>query len=88
MFNHVRNVVDVVIHTFSYVDADYRPSAWLAYMLTSMPAGNDALVTMLPRLRVDECRSIGCNDFYMFSIDAVESKPLKCYREHHHHYFY
>ena len=66
MFNHVRNVVDVVIHTFSYVGADYRPSAWLAYMLTSMPSGNDALVTMLPRLRVDECRSIGCNDFYMF----------------------
>ena len=53
MFNHVRNVVDVVIHTFSYVDAYYRPSAWQAYMFTSMPAGNDALVTMLPRLRVD-----------------------------------
>ena len=37
----------------SYVDADYRPSAWLAYMLTSKPAGNDALVTMLPRLNTD-----------------------------------
>jgi len=54
------------IKKLSYVDADYRPSAWLAYMLTSKPAGNDALVTMLPKLRVDECRSIGCNDFYMF----------------------
>ena len=54
------------IKKLSYVDADYRPSAWLAYILTSKPAGNDALVTMLPKLRVDECRSIGCNDFYMF----------------------
>ena len=52
------------IKILSYVDADYRPSAWLAYMLTSKPTGNDAFVT--PRLRVDECRSIGCNDFCMF----------------------
>lgn len=37
----------------TYVDADYRPSAWLAFMLTSKPAGNDALVTMLPRLNTD-----------------------------------
>jgi len=47
------------IKNLSYVDADYRPSAWLAYILTSKPAGNDAFVT--PRLR-----SIGCNDFCMF----------------------
>ena len=51
-------------NVLSYVDADYRPSAWLAYMLlTSKSAGNDALVTML---RVDERWSIGCNDFCMF----------------------
>ena len=58
MFNHVRNVVDVVIHTFSYVDADYIPSAWQAYMLTSMPVGNDALVTMLPRLMVTKASNL------------------------------
>jgi len=37
----------------SYVDSDYRPSTWLAFLLTSMPAGNQALPTMLPRMASD-----------------------------------
>jgi hypothetical protein len=34
----------------SYVDSDYRPSSWLAFMMTSKPAGKDGLLTMLPRV--------------------------------------
>jgi len=37
----------------SYVESDYRPSSWLAFMLTSKPAGKDALLTMLPRMDTD-----------------------------------
>jgi len=37
----------------SYDDSDYRPSAWLTFMLTSKPAGKDALLTMLPRMDSD-----------------------------------
>jgi len=34
----------------SYVDSDYRPAAWLAFLITSVHAGNQAVPTMLPRL--------------------------------------
>ena len=37
----------------SYVDSDYRPSSWLAFMMTSKPAGKDGLLTMLPRVDTD-----------------------------------
>lgn len=43
--------MDLKIH--SYVDSDYRPSSWLAFMMTSKPAGKDALLTMLPRVDTD-----------------------------------
>lgn len=37
----------------AYVDSDYRPTAWLAFMMTSKPAETHALPTMLPRLNSD-----------------------------------
>lgn len=45
--------IQMDLKKLAYVDADYRPSAWLVYMLTRKPAGNDALITMLPRLNTD-----------------------------------
>jgi hypothetical protein len=37
--------MQIDLKILSYVDSDYKPSSWLAFMMTSKPAGKDGLLT-------------------------------------------
>ncbi len=44
----IKKLYDIKI--LSYNDLEWRPESWLTFLLTGPPAGNKALVTIVPRL--------------------------------------
>lgn len=69
--------IQLDLKILSYVDADYRPTSWLAYLMTSKPAGKEALVTMLPRLNTDNVVLTQCKQVRRAAKDTARAGQPK-----------